>query len=188
MNWKPTLLGLAWVIHSSALAQETNPVRQTDASAFRIISQRNIFNQYRVARRPQTGRSTPTTPVRMGDAFSLVGTMTYRKGAFAFFDGTRPEYRKIVRCAEVVAGYTVTEITAHGVKLESDGQMIELPVGTQMRRNEEGAWRLTTPSELPGPTAASTATGPAEPASSGSSGDAAEVLKKLMQQREQELK
>ena len=175
MNLKPTLIGLALATSIGAPAQETNQVLQTDYAAFRVISERNIFNPYR-----EPGRTTPTaltTPTRIGEAFSLVGTMNYGKGDFAFFDGANSEYRRIVRSEGLIAGYTVTEITPHGVELQGHGQKIELKVGAQMRRDEAGGWRLIAACDLP-----------AAPADSGFSGEANDVLKKLMQKREQELK
>ena len=148
MNLKPTIIGLALITGIPAMAQEINQFRQTDCSAFRIISERNIFDQYRVARRHATDRQKPITPVQSGDAFSLVGTMSYGKGDFAFFDGTNSEYRKIVRPEGAIAGYKVTEITPQRVKLESSGQQIEMKVGAHMRRDDESMWQLVTTRDL----------------------------------------
>ena len=188
MNLKPTIIGLVFVAGITAVAQETNQLRPTDYAAFRIISQQNIFNQYRVARRRETGRSRPTTAVRPGDAFFLVGTMSYEKGDFAFFDGTSSEYRRIVRPDGTIAGYQVTKITPASVMLETNGQQFELKVGTQMRRNDDGVWQLADASELPATAVGSPVVSPAAPASSSSGNDVNDVLKKLMQKREQELK
>ena len=33
---------------------------------------------------------------RIVDSFSFVGTMSYAKGTFAFFDGTSPDFRKVL--------------------------------------------------------------------------------------------
>jgi len=188
MNLKLTLIGLAVLAGLPAVAQETNQLRRPDYAAFQVVSQKNIFNQYRVARRRETGRSRPATTIRMGDAFSLVGTMNYEKGAFAFFDGTNAEYRRIVQPEGTIAVYKVTEITPASVILETHGQKIEMKVGTQMRRNDAGVWQLVEASEWTPPTAGSPTVSPAEPASSSSGDDANDVLKKLMQKREQELK
>lgn len=188
MNLKLKIIGLALAIGFTATAQDTNQLRQTDYAAFRSISQQNIFNQYRVARRRETSRAKSTLPVRMGDAFLLVGTMSYEKGDFAFFDGPSSEYRRIVRPADMIAGYKVTAITPASVTLESSGQKFEMKVGTQLRRNDEGGWQLADTRDLPAPPAGSAVASPAEPASSSSSEDMNDVLKKLMQKREQELK
>jgi len=189
MNLKLPMIGwLAFLTGMTAVAQESNQLYQSDSAAFQVISQKNIFNQYRVARRRETGRSRLTAPVRMGDAFSLVGTMTYEKGAFAFFDGSNAEYRRIVQPDGAIAVYKVTEITTASVLLETTGQKFEMKVGTQLRRDESGVWQLADASDLPAAPAGSPVVSPAAPASSSSGDDVNDVLKKLMQKREQELK
>ena len=102
----------------AASAQETNRASQTDFSAFRVISQRNIFNLNRTARRERNRTQ------QVGDAFYLVGTMSYEKGTFAFFDGTGSEYRKILQNAGAIAGYKVVEITPTSVRLEIGGKQV----------------------------------------------------------------
>jgi len=188
MNLKLTFIGLALMAGFAAAAQETNPVAQTGYAAFRIISERNIFDQYRVAGRHETGWRAATTTEWLGDAFSLVGTMSYAKGDFAFFKGTNSEYRRVVRPEGAIAGYKVTEITPQSVKLESGGQTVEMKVGTEMRRNDDGGWQLVAASELPAAADGRAVASPTEQARSSSDGQASDVLEKLRQQREQELK
>src|SRR5687768_3360995 len=74
-------------------------VAGTSLESFRIISERNIFNQNRS---PRSARTDATTTRRspVVQSLSLVGTMSYAKGDFAFFDGTRPEYKKPVKIGE----------------------------------------------------------------------------------------
>jgi hypothetical protein len=161
-----------------------------DFASFQIIAQRNIFDPDRyprmngVSRRRSTSRAVP--------AFSLAGTMSYRKGMFAFFDGTSSDYRKVLPAGGTIAGYTVTKITLDGVQLQAAGEKVELKVGGQMQQESEGVWQLGAPGKLPetgiegeDSTPASDETS-APDAPSGSEPD--DVLKKLMQQREQELK
>jgi hypothetical protein len=122
-------------------------------------------------------------------AFSLVGTMTYKKGMLAFFDGTDSDYRKVLGLNGVINGYTVAEITLHGVRLESAGKSVEMKVGAHMRQEGKGEWQLAESGELPASAAeAGPATPDASPPSADSSSEGNDVLKKLMQQREQELK
>src|SRR5262245_38315845 len=64
--------------------KESGPAK-LDESAFRIVSERNIFNANRSG---GTVRSTSSRrPVRV-ETFALVGTMAYEKGVFAFFEGS----------------------------------------------------------------------------------------------------
>jgi hypothetical protein len=166
----------------TAGAQQTNHTSQADFSSFQIISERNIFNPNRTARHKRGDRPQP-----VADAFSLVGTMSYAKGTFAFFDGTRSDYRKVVQNAGTIAGYKVTDITPTAVKLANGDKQLMMKVGTQMRREEKGSWQLAATSELPVETMENADTATAEPSASDSDSGGNDVLKRLMKQREQEL-
>jgi len=166
----------------AARAQQTNSANQADFANFQVISERNIFNPSRTARHRARGRQGPAA-----DAFSLVGTMRYTKGIFAFFDGTTSEYKKVVENSGTIAGYKVTDITPSSVKLASGGKQFTMKMGTQMRREEKGAWQLVASSELPAETTDTVDSASTEPAANDSSTEGNDVLKRLMQQREQEL-
>jgi hypothetical protein len=122
-----------------ASAQSTNGPARPEYSAFKIVNDRNIFNPHRHAR---SGGVRETRTVNKLESFSLVGTMSYEKGTFAFFDGSKADYRKVVKPADVIAGYTVLDIAPDSVKLASATNQVQLPVGKQMRREEEGDWEL----------------------------------------------
>jgi len=195
MNRKPTIIRKAFCAWKTlaitalvitdgfaARAQQTNGAGQADFSSFQVISERNIFNPSRTGRHRGRGRHEPAA-----DAFSLVGTMHYAKGTFAFFDGTTSEYRKAVENAGTIAGYKVTDITPTSVKLASGDKQLTMKMGTQMRREEKGAWQLVATSELPADTTETVDSASAEPAGNDSSTEGNDVLKRLMQRREQEL-
>jgi hypothetical protein len=183
-RWKTwAVAALALANGFAAPAQETNRASQTDFSAFRIISERNIFNLNRTARRRGRNRTQ-----QVGDAFYLVGTMSYEKGTFAFFDGTGSEYRKVLQNAGAIAGHKVVEITPTSVRLEIGGKQVTMKVGAQMRHEDKGGWQLAANGELPQDPAATVDSAPSEASSENSSGEANDVLRKLMQRREQELK
>lgn len=139
----------------SVTAQSTNELASTndtpprveavsqrlDEAAFRIIAERNIFNANRSG-----GTVRPPTPTRRPatvEVFALVGTMAYDKGTFAFFEGSRSDYTKVLKADGIIAGHKVVEIQANSVKLDLAGKEIELPVGSQMRREDEGAWQIS---------------------------------------------
>ncbi len=144
------VLGL-WTVDCSlwtAPAQPTNEPGRPDYSAFNLITDRNIFNQRRSGRQARGSRRETRNSAR-GDYFALAGTMSYEKGTFAFFEGTSSEYKKVLKPAETIAGYTVTAITPAYVKLASSSNEVELPVGMQLRREESGDWHLSERAELP---------------------------------------
>ena len=157
-------------------AQQTNG---TDFASFQVISQRNIFDPNRV---PHTRSSAARAP-RVVDSFSFVGTMSYAKGNFAFFDGTS---RTFARCWNWVATSPISKITTlapKSVTLSSGTNEMVMPVGTQMRREEEGKWFLVAQAE----SYANQTTAATTESAAASSGEENDVLKKMMQRREQEL-
>jgi hypothetical protein len=134
--WALTALAAAGSF--SALAQPTNTVSPKDFEAFKIITDRNIFD---VNRRPRVAGVVrpPSQPV---DTFVLTGTMSYESGPFAVFDGSTSEYHKVLGPGGKIAGYTLAEITHDFVKLSSGTNELELKVGMQMHRSENGKWSV----------------------------------------------
>jgi hypothetical protein len=166
---------------------ETNAPARLDYSSFRIITERNIFNANRSGRSSR-GREA-RRPARV-EAFTLVGTLSYEKGPFAFFDGTSSDFKKALPLEGAIAGYKIKDINGHGVELEAGANRIELRVGMQMRREDEGEWQVRAHSETY-PSASSASAGGTTAGQSGGSGGSAElseVVKRLMQQREKESK
>lgn len=175
---------------TNAPATEVRPPARTDYSAFKIVAERNIFDANRTGR--QSGGTRERRRVAKVDSFSLVGTLSNEKGYRALFDGSSPEFRKDLALNGTIAGFKVTTITLQGARLENNGQNLDLRLGMQMRREDEGEWKLNASGEsIPATGRDSSISEHAASASSSSSaatGDASDVLKRLMQQREQELK
>jgi hypothetical protein len=173
-------------------AATNSPAPAVSFEAFRIIEQRNIFNPNRYAR----GQGGPRNPRQIARApgFVLVGTMIYGKGAFAFFDGTDSQYKKVLKPSDTIADYRVAEIAPSYVKLETSGNQTTLPVGMQMKEID-GKWELAEATESLGKTSdnpsgvsafeTTTEAGPETSSGGGNGADA--ILKRLMQQREKEL-
>jgi len=183
-------------------AQDANPPSRRDYSAFRIIAERNIFNPNRSGRSSRSAGQAASESRVATPSFALVGTMCYEKGRFAFFDGSSSDYRKALEPADSIAGYKIAAITPGHVKLEStNGQPIDLAVGMQMKKQDEGDWLLVAGTEssknLGHPSASAGSLDPslaaddktetAEATDADPAGPADEVLKKLIQKREQEL-
>lgn len=172
--------------NSATALQPTNGITRLDLPSFQIISKRNIFDPNRRPERPSnTGIRVKPTQV---DSFSLRGTMSYGNQSVAFFDGSSSEYSKAVTPKDTIAGYKIAEIAFDHVKLAaSSNQTINLPIGSQMKRQDNGPWALV---ENPEPAAESAAPAvsdkPASPAATGGGGSADDVIKRLMQKREQE--
>jgi uncharacterized membrane protein YgcG len=214
LKW--TVLALALANGWSATAQLNRVPGPTNYVQFsQFITTRNIFDPNRFAivgsrppRQTRTPRSTPT--------FTLVGTMSYEKGMFAFFDGNQSYLRKVLYQSDSnnIAGYTLAEITLAGVKLQAADkkEFVELKIGQAMQQ-EGNSWQPARSGGYSsgggssgfggfgGPNRGfdSTSSGEsAAPAADSSTPEASaapspalegnDVLKKLMQKREQELK
>lgn len=202
-----TVLVLALANEFFAAAQSNNVAGPGDYALFsRFITERNIFDPNRYPRNSRDGRTRSTVRTtrtqRAAPTFTLVGTMSYHKGMFAFFDGNNTDLRKVLSASGSIADYTVTEVTLTGVKLESTDkkETVQLKIG-EMMRQEGTHWQPTGLGVLGSGTsatsgAASSSSGESDadtdsaaaPAAASSAGEPNDILKKLMQQREQELK
>lgn len=174
---------------------------RTDFAAFRGIAEHNIFNGNRSGQRITSTRSGSLQRTVRVDAFTLVGTMDSGKGWLAFFDGTQSDYHKVLRTGDSIAGFKVKEIIYSGVRFDEDGTTeLALRVGSSLRREDGGAWFVSTSggsyagsrssesrSSYNGSGSSSTTVsvsnsgGEAPP-----SGAMSDVLKKLMERREKE--
>ncbi len=184
----------------SASAQSNRVPGPADFTAFaRFITDRNIFDPMRYGAQSRP----PTAFIRSDPMFTLVGTMSYGKGMFAFFDGNSPELRQALAVSGSVAGYTVTEITLSGVTLQghSTNQVIALKLGDSMRQ-VAGAWQFAGQSEMSGGESdrgfdrggdrgfrrRDESSTPEIPVVIPTTGEQGETLKRLMQLRQQEEK
>ena len=152
-------------------------------SAFKLILDRNIFDPNRVPIRPGGVRR-----IRTVDSLTLRGTITYEKGTYAVFEGSSADYTKKLKLNDRIAGYKVTNIGFNGVQLAAGTNTVDLLVGMQLRREEDGPW---VPSSKPASYAATaTSTSFSSVASTdadaASGGPESETIKKLKQKRAQE--
>lgn len=175
-------------------------IPKTDYAYFKVVNDRNIFNPARQPNRPDRPVSREVKRAPKVDAFSLVGTLRYEKGDLAFFDGSNSDYRKAHKAGEAIAGFKVLSISDAAVRIEAKGKITELKIGSQMRREDEGEWEFASGPYAGGITS-SGGSGSADTSSSsgssgtstassgsGSGGSADEILKRLLQKREQEMK
>jgi len=106
--------------------------------AFQIIAERNIFSPKASGRAAESAKVSEPT----GDSLVLAGTMSYAKGQFAFFDGSNPDFRKVLKVGENIGGCVLTEVASKQVKLKAGGLEFELAVGTRLIRGNAGQWKL----------------------------------------------
>ncbi len=153
---------------------------------FRTIGERNIFDPNR---QPRIRRDAATeTPTPADEVISFVGTLQYEKGLFAFFDGSDPLYRTTLPTGGAIAGFSVTQIAPQSVSLTANDRLLTLRMGESLRRREGTDWAVST---LPQPLAdasAPSATSSSRPASTAIPSDASATLRRLMEQRQKQLK
>ena len=111
--------------------------------------------------------------------------MDYEKGPLAFFDGSDRSYRKALRAGETIADFTVTRITPGGVELARNSKSISLQMGQQLLRPAGADWTVGAAGARAAPAAAPDASAAPQ---ADASADTSEVLKRLMAQRQQQLK
>lgn len=187
------ITGVWLALAHGALAAETNSPApaassRTDYVSFRMIAERNIFNPHRrkgVPNRPPPQRTEPERIVR-SDRFALLGTMSYEKGRYAFFDGSSSEFRKVAKPEDTIAGFKIAEVAPTCVKLVlTNGQLLELCVGMQMKKSEDQDWQLAGKADAAeGTSRRSSSSSSSSSATSGPESE--DVLKRLLEKRAQE--
>jgi len=76
------------------------------------------------------------------EAFALVGTASYDQKSFAFFDGNDSGFKQLLHKGEKIGGCTLVSIAYDHVTLKANEKLINVPVKTQLRRENEGDWKL----------------------------------------------
>ena len=193
------ILALALAVAASAWAQTNGNQTPgpTDYAQFsRFVATRNIFDPNRQPHSPSTRtRTTRTTRTHSPStpAFTLVGTMSYEKGWFAFFSGNSDELKQVLPAGKKIAGYTVTQVSQGRVTLAAADPKgnLQLRIGDVMRQ-ENGKWELSGSGEVPAgdssstPEAASAASSESPAAASTPASEPNDILKKLMEKRAKE--
>ncbi len=189
----------------SAAAQTNSSAANTDYAQFsRFVSDRNIFDPNRVPHSPRsttTTRTKPRTKPRSGGmtGIALVGTMSYEKGWFAFFNAGDSDNKKVLAAGGEVGGNQVKAISATTVTLVGDDKKeFTMKIGDQL--HQDGArWKLSENSATDSSSAAA-ATEPTTAAESDSASSSTEtpaaapaanlegnnILKRLMEKRAKE--
>jgi hypothetical protein len=191
-RFAPIILVIAATLAAGpvAVAQDSAPAGPPSLQSFNIIVTNNIFDPNR--RPGRTYRPGPSYRPQRVEGFTLVGTMSYQSGTYAFFDGTSYDYRKSVKASDTIAGYKVTEITHDAIKLAAaSNQPVTMRVGMQMRRENGGPWSLKAQAEsfassTPSPSSSTTSSA-GSPAPSLPAGTD-DVIRRLMLKRAQESK
>ena len=165
----------------SASAKPAPTAAKGSFDSFRLIGDRNIFDPNRRSRTARSASNEPPAPT--GDTIAFVGTMDYDQGIYAFFDSADSRYRQVLPAGGKLAEFVVKHVGARSVDLTRDGQVTTLQITQQLHRPDGGEWTVTGAS--PAPTVSAATEGDAAPAVPA---DASDILKRLMEQRQKQLK
>jgi hypothetical protein len=128
---------LAGITSLPAAVPSTNSTLSGDFSSFKVIAEKNIFNQSRYARTSSRSEPREVRRTAPSDSLQLTGVLSYEKGDLAFFEGTRSEYQRVARLGDKLAGFSITLIGPSGVVLSTTTNKVTLPVGKQLRRHDD---------------------------------------------------
>ena len=154
--------------------------------AFRTIGERNIFDPNRQPRIRRDSSNEVVTPA--DEVVSFVGTLQYEKGLFAFFDGSDQRYRTTIPIGGSIAGFSITQIAPRSVSLSAKDRLLTLRMGESLRRRDGSDWTVSTLAQPLGDATSPSAASPSRPDPSAIPADASTTLRRLMEQRQKQLK
>jgi hypothetical protein len=166
--------------------------------AFRMVRLKNIFDP---DRRPMPAEGSAkaaatSSPVSKNSHLVLTGTLVTETKRLAFFTGSQASFNKVVTANEKVGDLVVAAISMSHVELKRGDQEIILPVGKQVTLGEKAEvsaasglpTSLSTPSTLPSDSGRRNGNVPAPTAEIGAPPDAAEVMRRMMERRQKEIR
>lgn len=154
--------------------------------SFRGLRTRNIFDPDRRGPRVESAPAAATSS--RPPFLQLTGTMISGGKTLAFFSGSQPEFNKVLAVQGKVGEYTVVSITPAQVSLERAGASLVLPVGKQLVLDGSGTVAAAQPITGPGGSSGSSSpTSSSTEPPAGVPADKAEVLRRMMERRQQEV-
>ena len=166
---------------STKTSSTTNaPSLGKDFTAFKIIYERNIFNPNRRSNSSGPPREE-TRPVKV-ETITLTGTMQADGDLYAFFDGSESRYKTALKQKQTIANLTLVEIKHDRVKFTGASNSWEVPMLMQLRREDNGEWKLRESPNF----VSNNSTSPEFGSSSGGGAEDPDVLKRLLKKRESE--
>jgi len=203
MTHRSTLYRLrTWVVVAAAAALASPPAiaaaeRENTWDRFRVLAERNLFVRDRRPRLPQSQgpiRHVPAPPA--APRFVLTGIARRREAFVAFFENTATGETVRARTGETLGGGVIHAISMNGVDYVADGEATRIAIGDTLTGEPPPPAEITDathedtatedasqeetppdPDETPAPEAA-----PETPT------DLADILERMRQRREQELK
>jgi hypothetical protein len=160
--------------------------------AYRIVATRNIFDPDRIpteTNAPPPSRVTerPATAV---DYVTLTGILVNGGKTLAFFSGSRPDYDKVTGVDGDIAGAKISKITPENIEVNRAGRKIVVAVGQTVPFDGSAPGAPPAVPAYAAPAAAPAGAAGADetsPAATPLPGNLNEVMRRMMERRQQEL-
>ena len=197
------IVALAAVPAWNVIPLQAEPsAKKPSFDTYRLVKTRNIFDPDRrsMASTPQATQPA-TKPVTRSDYVALTGVMVTDEKSLAFFSGSRSEYNKVLPEKSSIAGATVLKITASNILVERDGRQITVAVGQTVPL--DGSAPVAAPAPPTDDTASSSSStnsnsnpnsnsrsnsGSQSSSRNAPSTDRSEIMRRMMERRQQQLK
>jgi hypothetical protein len=190
MSLRTAIIPLLAIAAAAAFADipATQPARTFDA--YRMVRTRNIFDPQRLPM--PTGTPPPVQvaapPPKANDYVVLTGVMVTPGKSLAFFSGSQPDYDKVLAVSGTIAGATLTKITPLSIEVNRAGKSVAVSIGQTVPFDDSAprsAADLIPTTASQSPDAGAPAPGsPPSPSSSNLS----DVMRRMMERRQQQLK
>lgn len=161
----------------------------TDWASYAIILNRNIFSRTRLSARQQRQREEPRPVVRPNPEAYLIlrGVVQEDDKLIAFIENSQDSSVLLLHQGEAVARGTIKTLTLDGLEYEREDKTTVVRIGLDL----EGGHGVATTGpvyDLAASTPATTSP-PVQttPATAAPSGDTADIIKRLMEQRQRQL-
>ncbi|HEV7928156.1 MAG TPA: hypothetical protein VGR14_22580 [Verrucomicrobiae bacterium] len=164
--------------------RDTNSAGGLESGPFQLITRNNIFDQSRF---PNEGIRPPTVPAKRVDVVTYCGTGIDSVQRSAIFDGSGVRSGHDYKVGESIDDLKIASITFNTVTLTNAGSnTFVVPVGTSLRREDNGAWQLSAAVAVTPPPNATSAISASTDSVPGGGGN--NILEMLRKRREQEEK
>lgn len=144
----PLVAALLSASGPNACAKTSIRSEALDTGEFALISTRNIFDASRREHVVTPPIETNVLPQVRVDYVACVGVMQYEKGPYVFFEGSQSAYRQVLQVSDSIAGYKIAAIEKDSIRLVGATNELQVPVGAQLRRVNDGPWQVTTGIQL----------------------------------------
>jgi hypothetical protein len=158
--------------------------------AYAIVQTRNIFDPNRNPFVPTFApppRRRVERPQRYEDSITLTGIMVNGGKAYAFFFGSSYDDDKVLPVNGEIAGAKLTKITPTSVELNRNGKAVTVPIGQTMTFDSSSPGGGFIPGAPVDATAGALPPDNAPPAATPLPGNLNEVMRRMMERRQQEL-